>query len=115
MNRRPGGRELETVFLRMMIEELARSGGRPPGARFVFQLNPQVGVWEFQFQETWVVFTRELMGGWWARLRNRQQVEILLVELLFDPPLPAQLASLARRLNLPGSWRAGRSPLPPPE
>lgn len=115
MQRRPGGRVLETSFYQMLVDELIRTAGQPEGVQFVFQLNPDIGVREFQFRQTWVVFTRTVTGGWWARLLGRQQVDLLLVDLLSRPPLPAQLASLARRLNLPESWRGGRSPLRPPE
>ena len=114
MRRRPGGQVLETSFYQMLVDELIRTAGQPEGVQFVFQLNPDVGVWEFQFRQTWVVFVRTVTGGLWARLLGRQQVDLLLVALLSRPPLPAQLASLARTLNLPESWRGGRSPLRPP-
>jgi len=115
MQRRPGGRILDTSFFKMLEDELIRTAGQPEGVQFIFQLNPDIGVWEFQLRQTWVVFTRTVIGGWWARLLGRQQVDLLLLALLSRPPLPAQLASLARRLNLPESWRGGRSPPRPPE
>ena len=111
---RPGGRVLETSFFKMLEDDLVRTGGRPEGVQFVFQLNPDVAVWEFQFRQTWVVFVGTVIGGRWARLLGRQQVDLLLVEPLLRPPHPAQLASVARRLNLPESWRGGRSPPRPP-
>lgn len=99
MQRRRGGRELMDTYFEALVAELTRSKGQPDGVEWLDDVLPELGVWEFMFNDTWVVFTRRLVSNWWTKISGRRQVELFLIGLFPDPLHQVQLASLARTLS----------------
>lgn len=78
---RRGGRELFGVYFNSLRDELIRTKGKSTGVRYLSGYRTTVGIWEFQFRDTWVVFIVEKIGGFWDRLFNRSNTRITLVAL----------------------------------
>src|SRR6476660_1894116 len=75
----PGGRELSGTYAHALRDELIRTAGRPAGARFLARIRPPLGIWEYQFGETWVVYVVQRLGGFWRRLVGRSDLRVTLV------------------------------------
>lgn len=91
-----GGREMAGVYLDSIGQELVRTRGKPRGAEFVCWLDPPVGVWEFQFRTTWIVFVLKRKGGFLKRLVGLSDVRIILLGLYDHPPSQSELESLTQ-------------------
>ena len=99
MRRRRGGSQLVQAYFEFLENELIRTDGRPAGARVIEGFRPEMSLWEFQHQETWVVYTIQRRGSWWARVRGRQALRVVLLRLFARPPHRAELALLARAVR----------------
>jgi hypothetical protein len=102
MRNRRGGGQLVQAYFEYLEAELIRTDGRPAGAEVIEWLRPEINVWEFQYQETWVVYTIQRRGSWWARVIGRQELRVVLLRMFAHPPLRAELELLARAVRSRG-------------
>jgi hypothetical protein len=95
-----GGQSFATTYFQALREELIRTAGLPKGGHFVGQVTPPVGVWEFQFGSSWVVYVLKQEPGLLKRLLGRSGAQIIMIGLFDHPPLRAELTQLLQSLSV---------------
>ena len=84
------------VYFSDILAQFRQHAGHPPGVTRLVPTIASVWVWEYQARLTWLLYQVKLAGGFWARLRGRCYLRVLILGFFTRPPTSEDLERAVR-------------------